>query len=232
VALHAALNAADRRQPEPHRPARRDPHRARRHRHPDHQGEVARGRDVRPRLRACARPPVATRDASAHRLGPLGRGLRRGGARQRQVPACARRQARGQRAVGECEPADEGDRQRLHGWHQCLLERRDEGAPARVRRARPAARAMDARRHAGLGNHDGVGPRRQLEHRAAAHAACADSAGRAHQRAAAAIPGREAACHRRLRGAVPRAANRRQARYAGLEFRARVRHRRRRRHRS
>ena len=57
----------------------------------------------------------------------------------------------------------------------------------------------------GLGDHDGLGPGRQLEHRTAAHAAVDADAGRAHPPAAAALSRREAPGDGRLRGAVPAA---------------------------
>ena len=115
------------------------------------------------------------------------------GARDRPLPARARRAPRRGGAVGEGEPRGRAPRSSRTPPASMRCCRRHARAPARVRAARPAARAVDAGRQHRLGDHDGVGPRRQLVDRAAAHAARAEDAGRAHRRAAPAVSGRAAA---------------------------------------
>ena len=92
-------------------------------------------------------------------------------------------------------------------------QRRAAPGPARasagVRDPGHRARALGSGGQPGLGHHDGLGPGRELDHRAAAPAPGAADARGAHQPVAACLPGRDAAGHGRLRGAVPRPGARR-----------------------
>ena len=181
-------------------------HHSRCRRHPDHQGRLAARCDVRPGLRPRPGPPVAARYPQAHRLRSPGRGLRRRGCRERSLPARAGSPPHGAEAVGRHPGSSPRTAAGICSRHQCLRARAHVGAASRVRLAGARARAMGAGGQHGLDDHDGLGPRSQLEQRAAAHASRIAHADEPHQRTAAPVPRREADGTGRLSGAVSRTA--------------------------
>ena len=128
--------------------------------------------DVRPRLRPCAGSAVAARDPRRIGAGRLAEAFGEGGAGDRPAScarsACAARRRRSGRNV---KPESRAAIAGLHRRHQRLHARADARAAAGVRSSSACSREpWDAGGQHGVGDHDGLGPGRQLEHRAAAHA--------------------------------------------------------------
>ena len=147
---------------------------------------------------------MADGNAPPHRRRPAGRGVRRKCARHRSIPARAGRASGCGRAVAAAGRRVTRRAASLRRGRQRRAAHGAARAAAGVRDPGHRARALGPRRQPGLGHHDGLGPGRQLDHRAAAAAPGTADAGGAHQPAAAGLPGGDAAGHRRLRGAVPR----------------------------
>ncbi|MNN38396.1 hypothetical protein D3C81_1523920 [compost metagenome] len=138
-------------------------------------------RMVRAGLCPRAGPAVADADEQARGGRPARRDPGPLRARYRQIPAHAGRAA--QRRSDPCAnlAADAGRPAGIRRRRQCVDRPSAGTAATRVPAAAHPAGALGAGRYAGLADHDGVGPGRQLEPGDAAHATGAGAAGGAHQ---------------------------------------------------
>ena len=153
---------------------------------------------------------MADGDPPTHRRWAAGRSLRRRRSRHRPLFAYAGRSANRVGAVGPVAGCLAlvlaGLRRRRQRG-----DREPERAATRVCVARAAARALDATGQPGLGDHDGLGPWRELAERTDSAASVGQAAEAAHRPADAAVSRRRGAGQHGLRGVLPFAAARRSA---------------------